>query len=55
MRLDSPPPRGNKQNRDRDVEKGLPASSQRGQTTTTITSTFDVDTSETKGSKNGRK
>ncbi|KAF2279729.1 uncharacterized protein EI97DRAFT_359462, partial [Westerdykella ornata] len=37
MRLDSPPPpRTNKQNRD--VEKGLAASSQRGKTTTTITS-----------------
>ncbi|KAF2713753.1 hypothetical protein K504DRAFT_369120 [Pleomassaria siparia CBS 279.74] len=45
VRLNSPPPPKNaKARQDKDVEKGLPASAQNGKTTTTITSTFDVDT-----------
>ncbi|KAH7119597.1 hypothetical protein B0J11DRAFT_64256 [Dendryphion nanum] len=56
VRLNSPPaPKNRTQNRD--VEKGLPTSSQ-GKTTTTISSTFDVETpanktwkSTTKGTK----
>ncbi|KAF2009583.1 hypothetical protein BU24DRAFT_380079 [Aaosphaeria arxii CBS 175.79] len=50
VRLDSPPP--SKANRSpRDIEKGLPASSQQGRTTTTITSQFDVETPTSKGWK----
>ncbi|KAF2259484.1 hypothetical protein CC78DRAFT_548258 [Lojkania enalia] len=42
VRLNSPPAPNSR--RERDVEKGLPVSGQQGKTTTTITSTFDVDT-----------
>ncbi|KAF2202822.1 hypothetical protein GQ43DRAFT_412931 [Delitschia confertaspora ATCC 74209] len=44
VRLNSPPPSKRVGNRQRDLEKGAPASGPRGQTTTTISSTFDVDT-----------
>lgn len=50
VRLNSPPPRG-KPTPERDVEKALPDNSRKGKTTTTITSTFDVDTPTPKGWK----
>ncbi|KAF2796925.1 hypothetical protein K505DRAFT_236687 [Melanomma pulvis-pyrius CBS 109.77] len=52
VRLNSPPPSKNAMSRqDKDVEKGVPANAQNGRTTTTITSTFDVDTPTQKGWK----
>ncbi|KAF2117228.1 hypothetical protein BDV96DRAFT_598151 [Lophiotrema nucula] len=48
VRLNSPPA---SKNRDRDIEKGMPASGRTGKTTTTISSTFDVDTPTPKGWK----
>ncbi|ORY05383.1 hypothetical protein BCR34DRAFT_45468 [Clohesyomyces aquaticus] len=51
VRLASPPPGKNQKSQRpvRDLEKGLPDSSRGAKTTTTITSTFDVDTPATKG------
>ncbi|KAF1995384.1 hypothetical protein P154DRAFT_538868 [Amniculicola lignicola CBS 123094] len=49
VRLNSPKLPTTRSNRDKDLEKGVPASGQKGTTTTTITSQFDVDTPTTKG------
>ncbi|KAF2193931.1 hypothetical protein K469DRAFT_727414 [Zopfia rhizophila CBS 207.26] len=54
VRLNSPPP-SRTARKERDLEKGVPATGQNGKTTTTISSTFDVDTSAQKGWKAGSK
>jgi hypothetical protein len=52
VRLNSPPPsKSARAGQNKDVEKGLASSTQNGRTTTTITSTFDVDTPTQKGWK----
>ncbi|KAF2649892.1 hypothetical protein K491DRAFT_771312 [Lophiostoma macrostomum CBS 122681] len=53
VRLNSPPPSKARapSRTDKDVEKGLPDNAQQGKTTTTITSTFDIDTPTPKGWK----
>ncbi|KAF2870283.1 hypothetical protein BDV95DRAFT_595810 [Massariosphaeria phaeospora] len=52
VRLNSPPPgKTTKPRQDPDIEKGVGDTAQNGRTTTTITSTFDVDTPTPKGWK----
>lgn len=54
VRLNDPPmPRRNRPGQEKDIEKALEESSNRGKTTTKITSTFDVDTPTPKGNWKG--